>query len=32
MYIVPHVGSELTEPSGGKSKLLTVGAFSKYDF
>ena len=31
MYIVPNLRSDCKEPSGGSFKLLTVGAFSRYD-
>ena len=32
MYIMPNIGSVRSEPSGGSLKILTVGAFSRYDF
>ena len=32
MHIVPNLGFVRSEPSGGSLKILTVGAFSIYDF
>ena len=32
MYIVPNLGFVRSELSGGRLKILTVGAFSRYDF
>ena len=32
MYIVPNLGFVRSEPSDGRLKILTVGAFSRYDF
>ena len=32
MYIVPNLGSDPSEPFGGSLEILTVGAFSIYDF
>ena len=32
MYIVPNLGSDRSEPFAGSLEILTVGAFSIYDF